>query len=144
MDKDLATNLKAMMIKKGFSMKGLSLSAHLNETAVRDIITGRVKNPTYITLEKLARVLECEVKDLTASSTSNNSFTHSVNVLDTEALIKSIIKVDHIIQKNNLSLNIEDKARVYVAWYELALLTQDEHIDNSEQQLYTLLKFAKK
>ena len=45
--------------------KSLSQRAKLNETFVRDIITGRVKSPRYDNLAKLADALGCSVADLT-------------------------------------------------------------------------------
>jgi transcriptional regulator with XRE-family HTH domain len=53
------------MEAKGFTPKGLSLAAKLNETYVRDILKGKSRNPTNARLQKLAAALECRVADLT-------------------------------------------------------------------------------
>lgn len=44
--------------------KSLSQKASLNDTAVRDIIEGRSKNPRHDTLQKIAKALGCTVADL--------------------------------------------------------------------------------
>lgn len=55
--KTLANKLKNLMADRGFNYKTLSLAAHLGETAVRDIIVGRVTSPKISTIKKLAAVL---------------------------------------------------------------------------------------
>jgi DNA-binding Xre family transcriptional regulator len=60
----LQSNLQEILKRKNLSMKGLSIKAGLGETAVRDIIKGRVRSPTYLTLEKIATVLKCNVQTL--------------------------------------------------------------------------------
>jgi len=45
--------------------KSLSQKASLNDTAVRDILEGRSKNPRHDTLQKIAKALGCTLSDLT-------------------------------------------------------------------------------
>ena len=52
------------MLEAGFNQKSLARAAKLNETAVRDILKGRSKNPRIDTLEALSRVLGCNVSEL--------------------------------------------------------------------------------
>jgi transcriptional regulator with XRE-family HTH domain len=52
------------MLEGGFNQKSLARFAGLNETAVRDILKGRSKNPRLDTLEALARALDCTVVQL--------------------------------------------------------------------------------
>jgi phage repressor protein C with HTH and peptisase S24 domain len=61
----LVGRLKARMAEAGLKQKNLALQAGLNETAVRDILIGKSRNPQYKTLSALARVLGCEVAELT-------------------------------------------------------------------------------
>lgn len=53
------------MLALGLNPKSLSKKAGLNDTAVRDIIEGRSKNPRHDTLAKIARALGCTLGDLT-------------------------------------------------------------------------------
>lgn len=63
MDK-LGQNIQKRMLAKAMTQKGLALKAGLNETAVRDILRGRSKDPQISTLRAIARELGCGVEDL--------------------------------------------------------------------------------
>lgn len=52
------------MKERGFNQKSLAEAAHLNETAVRDILKGRSRRPLHTTIIALARTLACEPEDL--------------------------------------------------------------------------------
>ena len=56
--------LRALMEPRGFNQKSLAVAAGLNETAVRDILKGKSKNPTGRTLNALAGALGVDVADL--------------------------------------------------------------------------------
>lgn len=58
------SNIEKRMREKGLTQKGLALKAGLNETAVRDILQGRSKDPQLSTLRALAEVLQCSIEDL--------------------------------------------------------------------------------
>lgn len=60
----LSENLRRRLKLSGISQKGLAVKAGLNETAVRDIIQGRSRDPQYNTLRAIVRVLGCSVEDL--------------------------------------------------------------------------------
>lgn len=59
----LSQNIEKLMRQNGLSQKGLAVKAGLNETAVRDILRGRSKDPQLSTLRALASVLQCKVED---------------------------------------------------------------------------------
>jgi phage repressor protein C with HTH and peptisase S24 domain len=61
----LQLTLERLMREKGYTMKGLALASGTGETAVRDIIVGRSKRPSYDTLKKIADTLGCRPEDLT-------------------------------------------------------------------------------
>ena len=52
------------MVAAGYNQKSLARAAGLNETAVRDILKARSKNPRIDTLDALARTLGCSVATL--------------------------------------------------------------------------------
>lgn len=60
----LVNNIEKRMRQAGFTQKSLALKAGLNETAVRDILKGRSKDPQYSTLNAIARTLKCTIEDL--------------------------------------------------------------------------------
>ena len=53
----LARELERRMREAGLTQKALALNAGLNETAVRDILTGKSRHPRHDTVQKLAAVL---------------------------------------------------------------------------------------
>lgn len=61
---DLKENLDRLMKERGFTQKSLALAADLGDTAVRDILKGKSKNPTGKTLNALAATLGVDVAQL--------------------------------------------------------------------------------
>lgn len=60
----IAANLERIIEEKGTNNRAVAEAAGLGHTAVRDIITRRVKNPTYATLLRFAEVLGVDVADI--------------------------------------------------------------------------------
>ncbi len=60
----LALEIERRMGPAGLTQKGLAIKAGLNETAVRDIRTGKSKHPRHDTVQKLAAALGCSAADL--------------------------------------------------------------------------------
>ena len=60
----LQKQLRKKLEESGHTMKSLSKAAGKNETYVRDILEGRVKNPSYENLKYLAAALGCDVGEL--------------------------------------------------------------------------------
>lgn len=54
----LIKRLEDEIVRQRFNYKSLSLAAGLGETTVRDIITGRARNPRRDTLQKIAKILD--------------------------------------------------------------------------------------
>jgi transcriptional regulator with XRE-family HTH domain len=63
----LGVNLRRLMDKKGLNPRSLSLAAGLNAWAVRDILSGKSREPLHSTVERLAEALGCEIWELTAT-----------------------------------------------------------------------------
>ncbi len=63
-ESSLQIHLRRLMVAAGFNQKSLARAAELNETAVRDILKGRSKNPRIDTLDALAKTLRCPVSAL--------------------------------------------------------------------------------
>lgn len=51
-------NLQRLLDERGMNPRQLSMQAGLNPTAVRDMLSGRVRSPRYDTLQAIAKVLE--------------------------------------------------------------------------------------
>lgn len=61
----LAKNIESLLKEKGLNASAWAKDAKMGHTGVRDIILGKVKNPTYNTLVKLAAVAKVDVRRIT-------------------------------------------------------------------------------
>ncbi|RZK20659.1 MAG: XRE family transcriptional regulator [Flavobacterium sp.] len=119
---NLQINLEKKMKEKGFNMKSLSIMAGLNETAVRDIIKGRVNSPTYKNLSKICVVLECSVDELNQTNkTQKTEPEDSREEINIEILAKSIEKVDLIISQYDAKPDSITRAKLYLTCYKLLI-----------------------
>ena len=64
LDAIIRREIRWRMEAAGQNQKSLARAAQLNETAVRDILKARSKNPRVDTLKAIASVLDCTVNDL--------------------------------------------------------------------------------
>lgn len=66
----ISEKLKELTKKHGYNFKSLSLAAGLGETAVRDIVVGRVRSPQTETLEKIANHLKIPLAEITGNGSN--------------------------------------------------------------------------
>jgi transcriptional regulator with XRE-family HTH domain len=69
----VAREVYRRMAEQGLKQKELALRSGLNETYVRDILTGKSQNPRLAQLAMLAKGLGCEVSDLTQPKSESGS-----------------------------------------------------------------------
>jgi transcriptional regulator with XRE-family HTH domain len=147
----LQQNLRHLMKEQKLSMLKLSLAACLNETAIRDILNGKVKSPTYKTLQKIANALKCKVDDLVTKADDGlvlkkDSLLFDNSKINVKKFASTLQTVDELLRKKELKLSYIDKARVYFAWYDLTILNDNPLQDEKliEAQLSTLINASKK
>jgi len=80
-DTPLQRELRRRMVAGGYNQKSLARAAQLNETAVRDILKGRSRNPRADTLEALGRILGCTIDALRGGSDAAGTETLKVSVI---------------------------------------------------------------
>jgi len=140
------------MKEQGYSMLSLSLAASLNETAIRDILNGKIKSPTYQTLSKISQALKCHVDDLMKEANPNSLEVIGRNLLfnnskiDAKRFAKTITIVDELIKKKDLRLDPLVRTKIYFSWYDLSILNKDISKDKSltEMTLDTIIKASSK
>jgi transcriptional regulator with XRE-family HTH domain len=148
----LQQNLRRLIKEQKLSMLKLSLSACLNETAVRDILNGKVKSPTYNTLQKIAVALKCKVDDLFTEiddddlALKKDSLLFDNSKINVKRFATTLEEVDELLKKKNLKLSYIDKTRIYFAWYDLTILNESLPKDAklAEAELSTLINASKK
>jgi len=77
----LQIELRRRMEAAGYNQKSLARAAQLNETAVRDILKGRSKNPRADTLEALGRILGCTIDALRGGTNAVITDMNKINVV---------------------------------------------------------------
>tara|TARA_R100001086_G_scaffold247542_1_gene182052 strand:+ start:322 stop:747 length:426 start_codon:yes stop_codon:yes gene_type:complete len=81
----LADNLQAVMDAKKLNASAWAKDSGLGHTAVRDIILGKTKNPTYRTLLALAKTAGVDIREITVGP----------NYTDLDSLDAEIVDVLH-------------------------------------------------
>lgn len=90
----LTARLRARMKTAGLTQKALALKAGLNETAVRDILIGKSRNPQYRTLSALARELGCAVAELTGERGAAESTAKAASSTDAGPPVARVVELD--------------------------------------------------
>lgn len=67
-DATIIRNLRRLMAERGVTQKRLAILAGLGETAVRDILAAKSKNPRIATIQALARALRCTVEEIISTN----------------------------------------------------------------------------
>jgi SOS-response transcriptional repressor LexA len=78
-------NLRRILDQRGLDMKKVSKEAGLGETAVRDMLVGRVKEPGVSTLAKVADALNVSIGALLGESTYEERMSRYVKVVGSAA-----------------------------------------------------------
>lgn len=143
----LQTNLERLMKARGFNMKSLSLAAKLNETAVRDILRGKVGSPTYKTLLKLSNTLNCAVEELVGTSKITKSPLEEALLsrsrhIDLGLFARTIGTVDKLLKQKKLKPTDLVKAKIYLAWYDLLLINQNDATSDTDNKFAEILNIA--
>lgn len=68
----IAANLERIIAEKGTNNRAVAEAAGLGHTAVRDIVTRKVQNPTYATLLRIASVLQVNVLEIIGLESGTN------------------------------------------------------------------------
>ncbi len=125
----LAQLLQTKMDALGISISELEKKAGLKTNAVRNIVTGRSKNPNISTLKALANILECDFTDLLGESDNSDSVASvTAKIQDpilytkiVELVLKEFYKKDRAPTISQLNTIVSE---VYTYFY-----TKRKHID---------------
>ncbi len=129
----LRTRIKELMQKEGLSQKALSLKASLNETAIRDILKDRVKNPRADTLKAIASVLNVSVEYLIEEQTSSH---YPSTPLGDLVYSKAIISNQHMQPSTYIEKKQEEVVGLKPAKYKNKNVFAATVEDHSVNQIY--------
>jgi len=141
----IKNNILERISKSGISERALSLNANLSAAAVNQLL--RSSNlPKLDSLVYIANALNCKLEDLlsTNPSTKTISFTKEDKIdgneikINDQLFVKSIAKLEELIEKKKVKFSPELKAKIILDWYELSLLIEES---NEQNQTVSLQKF---
>ena len=121
------------MQKEGLSQKALSLKASLNETAVRDILKGRVKHPRMDTTMAIANALGVSVEYLIEEQTTEHYPSASKNDL---VFLQGVVSNTQIQEKPYLNEASEEVVGLTPFRYKAKNVFAVSVEDFSANQLY--------
>ncbi len=133
----LRKELERRIKQKNTNMKEVSLAAGLNETAVRDIIVGRIQSPTYITLTSIAKVLGCTVEELFGAKDAPSVV--SIKNSGGEKVISSTLCSLHKQWAKNDAAKVLSIKEMLIAYEEMLLIRRFEE---KAGQLYGMGKIG--
>jgi DNA-binding Xre family transcriptional regulator len=108
----IARNIDARMKANAISITGLEAKAGLKPHSVRNIVTGKSKNPSAINLQAIADVLGCTVKDLLSpldfeKETLSSEETLQKNYQNSSLMTECIRTIDKLLQKTSRPITQE-------------------------------------
>ncbi len=133
LQKQIRTRMKA----KDLSIAALEREAGLKINAVRNILSGQSKKPSAETLQAIANVLDCSVKDLLEKEISNISdLPYSIRHLevathewDAELFNQTIETIQEIFEKKSYIPSVEEALFFIKEIYIYALEKNSKTLD---------------
>ncbi|MFV9876251.1 MAG: helix-turn-helix domain-containing protein [Rickettsiales endosymbiont of Dermacentor nuttalli] len=125
-------NFEQLLDNKGIDIDEFCTLSCINYYELENVIYNRIISTSNIVIQKICNILECTVEDLFATPvSSNHSDEHELdnnnykklsnfNNINLELFFETIAKVDAIIDSEGKKISSHDKAKAYIAFYELA------------------------
>jgi transcriptional regulator with XRE-family HTH domain len=141
-DDNLRNRIINFMKTNGLTAYSWSKKAGISEGTIRSFIAGRTNSLNSRTIIKLAAAANIPVISLLEEQEK-----YKLNVpvnnsnINKDLLQKSIIIVDKILKKKNIKISDEERAKIYVAWYELRLVSNNEN--KNEEMLGSLINLIR-
>lgn len=134
--------LRSFMRKKNLKTNSWAIKAGISEGTIRAFLTGKTSSLTTLVIEKLAKAAGVTPAEIIFEDPL------SVNLderyLDRDIMQRSIIKVSEIIKEKNLSFPPEKLAKIYLAWYDLKILSlEEENMEFNNKRFSTIVKMFK-
>ena len=129
----LQIQIQKRLKDKNLSIRGLETRAGLSLGVVRNILSGKAKNPTFKTLEAISHILGCSVDDLIHKETPEEVFSSTlpqqVYVWEADIFFQSYNVVKNYITDHNLTLPARKVFEAIWALYTLSLSKNSKTVD---------------
>lgn len=125
--------------KKFMQINGLNANAWakksgVTEATIRHYINGRTQSLTSLVLEKLASSVGANVTELIYNGAIHDVETKEFLSFDRGLLLKTLIDVELYIVNSKISISPEEKAKIFMAWYDLSKLLKTEKLEPSSSE----------
>lgn len=135
MESGLQKRIKNYLETTGLSVASLERNAGLKTNVIRNILRGQSKRPTGVTLQAVAKVMECTVQDLLEGK--NSSFREDMGVSPHESpmvqfpeiLNEALQCVQKIAQDNQYKFTIHQTLRIVEEVYAYTIKKDPPKID---------------
>ncbi len=144
-------NLLDLMAQQDISPRQLSLQAGLNPTAVRDMLSGRARNPRYDTLQAIAKVLDTTPAYLMGDAVTRREL-HNGSIAEPdqlELLTEIIARLQETAESMRRKLTAKELASMTTTLYRQIIVSDDaqpssQNLDNQARALvsYAMLHLA--
>jgi transcriptional regulator with XRE-family HTH domain len=136
-------NLRALMEKRGYNPRSLSLQAGLNATAVRDMLEGRSRFPRYDTVQALALALDTTPALLMGEEGLLNEVASAGFAQDLELLTEVIARLQEVTEELDRKLSPRDFAAMATAIYKRIQAGEErkKKISQIRPQIHDLLDY---
>lgn len=131
---------KGFMQRHRLNANAWAKKSGVTEATIRHYLNGRTQSLTGLVLEKLAGSAGASVADLIVE----NQYLHDQETkeflsFDRELMLQTLINVEAYVRSADIKLSVEEKANVFMAWYDLAKLLKLEKKENPHQELINTL-----
>ncbi|AIL65765.1 hypothetical protein NOVO_07095 [Rickettsiales bacterium Ac37b] len=125
-------NFEQLLDNKGIDIDEFCTLSGINYYELENIIYNRIISISNSVIQKICTTLECTVEDLFAATINDTSDENEIeegnykkllshfNNINLELFFETIAKVDAIIDSEGKKISSHDKAKAYIAFYELA------------------------
>jgi transcriptional regulator with XRE-family HTH domain len=136
-------NLEALMERRNFNPRSLSLRAGLNATAVRDMLEGRSRFPRYDTVQSLAAALETTPALLMGDNSIASEVAEAGLGKEMDLLTEVITRLQEVITETGRELSPRDFAAMTMTIFKRMQSTEDrkKKISEIRPQIHDLLDY---
>lgn len=98
----------------------------VTESTIRHYLNGRTQSLTSLVLEKLASSIGANIGDLISNQVDHDVETQEFLSFDRALLLKTLKDAEEYIANSKIILSPEQKAKIFMAWYDLSKLVKAE------------------
>lgn len=134
--------LRSFMKKNNLKTSSWAAKAGISEGTIRAFLTGKTSSLTTLIIEKLAKAAGVSPGEIIFEDPL--AINLDERYLNRDIMERSIIKVQQIIKEKKLDFPPEKLAKIYLAWYDLKILSlEEDSLEFNDRRFNTIVKMFK-